>query len=123
MKTGRSKRNATFPGGVATTYSTPQYSGTAIETPPVKCETDSSTLDAVDMANKTMPAVLPSSAAERQNGQTENGGHVMKPERGSYLTNDNGIPPKSPSALDTSIRSIGKLNLKEENEKLKYFLQ
>ena len=41
VKTGRAKRNATFPGGIATTY-TPQYANTptpaAIQTPPVKCE-------------------------------------------------------------------------------------
>jgi len=36
IKTGRAKRNATFPGGISTTYIA-QYAGTAIQTPPVKC--------------------------------------------------------------------------------------
>ena len=36
IKTGRAKRNATFPGGISTTYMA-QYSGTALQTPPVKC--------------------------------------------------------------------------------------
>ena len=37
VKTGRAKRNATFPGGVATTYMA-QYTGPTLQTPPVKCE-------------------------------------------------------------------------------------
>ena len=37
IKTGRAKRNATFPGGISTTYMA-QYSGSAIQTPPVKGE-------------------------------------------------------------------------------------
>ena len=43
VKSGRAKRNATFPGGIATTY-TPQYPANpapAIQTPPVKCESGS----------------------------------------------------------------------------------
>ena len=39
IKTGRAKRNATFPGGVATTYRA-QYSGSTLQTPPVKCEVE-----------------------------------------------------------------------------------
>jgi len=41
IKTGRAKRNATFPGGISTTYIV-QYAGTNIQTPPVKCSETSS---------------------------------------------------------------------------------
>jgi len=41
IKTGRAKRNATFPGGISTTYMA-QYAGTAIQTPPVKCAPETS---------------------------------------------------------------------------------
>ena len=46
IKTGRAKRNATFPGGISTTYMA-QYAGAApgpIQTPPVKCQAESEVL-------------------------------------------------------------------------------
>ena len=46
IKTGRAKRNATFPGGISTTYMA-QYAGGAsgaIQTPPVKCHAESEVL-------------------------------------------------------------------------------
>merc|ERR1719331_3704705 len=47
IKTGRAKRNATFPGGISTTYMA-QYAKEAasgpIQTPPVKCEAESEKL-------------------------------------------------------------------------------
>ena len=46
IKTGRAKRNATFPGGISTTYMA-QYAGGAsgpLQTPPVKCQADSEVL-------------------------------------------------------------------------------
>merc|ERR1712045_918612 len=44
IKTGRAKRNATFPGGISTTYMAQYAGGTAsgpIQTPPVKCQAES----------------------------------------------------------------------------------
>ena len=59
IKTGRAKRNATFPGGIATTYIS-QYAGSSLQTPPVKCEPAADRL----FVPSPPPAETPASAAE-----------------------------------------------------------
>ena len=87
VKTGRAKRNATFPGGVATTYSTVQYSATtAIETPPVKCADDKADTN-TDKANYTAPVITTSD-------RTADNGLLSI-----------GIPPQSPKS-PTSINPL-----------------
>lgn len=71
IKTGRAKRNATFPGGISTTY-VAQYTGTKLDTPPVRDEVEDSvtqdkgvtTNEAASVANesimnKTAPLLIP----------------------------------------------------------------
>jgi hypothetical protein len=56
IKTGRAKRNATFPGGIATTYIS-QYSGSSIQTPPVKCEPTPPAAETPAAASEEIPAL------------------------------------------------------------------
>ena len=61
IKTGRAKRNATFPGGISTTYMA-QYSGTALQTPPVKCSDNVSPAEEVPESlpvSVTLPTTTP----------------------------------------------------------------
>ena len=71
IKTGRAKRNATFPGGISTTYMA-QYSPGAsgpLQTPPVKCQAESETLskslvDEVPVHDKDHPVEREATAAK-----------------------------------------------------------
>jgi len=64
VKTGRAKRNATFPGGIATTYIA-QYSGMALQTPPVKCETETLDTSSSTLSTPDVSITEPTSSPEQ----------------------------------------------------------